>query len=177
MTALWWLGLAFMLLKCLGIFRSWRWCWGQVGLWMWAAESVIFPRPFLDILLCPPHPVPTRGLVLLNQRAEQVLAGKDPGINVQDANIIVGAALKVATSAVWGSDARTPIAPLWLARTSVLGGSLGGLQAALSTCSIATVRCWKALIRAKKFTCVLGFSGRQWGPMGKALCLKELRDW
>ena len=64
---------------------------------------MVFPRPFLDALPCPPppaHPVLTRGLVLLNQRAEQVLAGKDPGINVQDANIIVGAALKVATSAV-----------------------------------------------------------------------------
>ena len=50
-----------------------------------------FPRPFLD-----PH----KGLVLLNQRAEQVLAGKDPGINVQGANVIIGPPLKVSTSVV-----------------------------------------------------------------------------
>lgn len=51
-----------------------------------------FPRPFLD-----PHPP---GTVLLNQRAEQVIAGKDPGIKFQGVNIIIGPALKVAISAV-----------------------------------------------------------------------------
>lgn len=113
--------------------------------------------------------IPSRGPVLLSQRAEQVLAGKDPGINVQGANIIIGLPLKAAASAVWGSDARAPAAPPWLARTSVLGGSLGGLKAALSTGSIATVRCWKSLIRAKKLSWVLGFSGKQRGPMAAAL--------
>lgn len=32
-------------------------------------------------------------------------------------------------------------------------------------------------MRAKKLTCVLGSSGKQWGPMEEALCLKVPRDW
>lgn len=99
--------------------------------------------------------------LLVKPKAERVLAGKDPGINVQGVDIIIGPALKGATSAVGGCGARAHMAPPgW--QGLCLGGSLCGLKAALTTCSVATVRWRKALIRAKKLTCVRvsqGYSG------------------